>query len=340
MYSTCIFCNAPLGRNEAIEAFQVGRRLAFDAARGRLWVVCRRCEKWNLSPVEERWEAVEACERAFRETRLRVSTENIGLAKVAEGLELVRVGAPARPEFAAWRYGDQFGRRRRKTILKAGLGIGAIGALVAGGVAAGIGVTGVWWWLYEWSRHIVRGDPESVIARVPVGDHRKMIAVRRKDLLESRFAVGDGGGRWRLLLQHTDGTSEFQGETAVHILGLALPQANRYAGSRQQVADAVHRIEKAGTADEYVSRLALVAAKRASRGTWPGSLGAFQLMPDELLALEMATHEESERRALEGELAVLEQAWREAEEIAHIADNLLLPAGVQETLRKLRRGSR
>jgi hypothetical protein len=39
----------------------------------------------------------------------------------------------------------------------------------------------------------------------------------------------------------------------------------------------------------------------------------------------MATHEEAERRALEGELGLLEQAWRNAEEIADIADNLLAP---------------
>lgn len=43
---------------------------------------------------------------------------------------------------------------------------------------------------------------------------------------------------------------------------------------------------------------------------------------EELLALEMALHEESERRALDGELATLEAAWREAEEIASIADTL------------------
>jgi hypothetical protein len=41
------------------------------------------------------------------------------------------------------------------------------------------------------------------------------------------------------------------------------------------------------------------------------------------LALEMAAHEESERRALEGELGELEEAWREADEIATIADALL-----------------
>jgi hypothetical protein len=36
----------------------------------------------------------------------------------------------------------------------------------------------------------------------------------------------------------------------------------------------------------------------------------------------MALQEEAERRALEGELAALEAAWREAEEIASIADSL------------------
>src|SRR6476661_6657816 len=104
MYSRCMFCNLPLGANEVLEIFPVGRRLAFDSAKGRLWVVCRFCERWNLSPLDERWEAIEACERLFHDTRLRVSTDNIGLARLHEGLELVRIGAPQRPEFAAWRY--------------------------------------------------------------------------------------------------------------------------------------------------------------------------------------------------------------------------------------------
>jgi hypothetical protein len=45
------------------------------------------------------------------------------------------------------------------------------------------------------------------------------------------------------------------------------------------------------------------------------------------LALEIALHEESERRALQGELVALELAWREAEEIAAIADALPFAAG-------------
>jgi hypothetical protein len=55
------------------------------------------------------------------------------------------------------------------------------------------------------------------------------------------------------------------------------------------------------------------------------------------LALEMASHEETERRALEGELHLLEAAWRDAEEIAGIADDMFLPASVDADLARLKR---
>lgn len=128
-----MFCHGQFGTNEALEAFPVGRRIAFDAIKGRLWVVCRRCERWNLSPLEECWEAMEEAERLFSGTRLRTSTEQVGLARLNEGLELVRIGQPLRPEFAAWRYGDQFGRRRRNAVL---MNLGAVSAI--GLVASGL----------------------------------------------------------------------------------------------------------------------------------------------------------------------------------------------------------
>src|SRR5215210_7088780 len=138
MYSTCLFCTASLGANEVVETFPVGRRLAFDAARGRLWVVCRRCERWNLTPLEERWEAIEDCERRFRATHVRVSTQQVGLARLTEGLDLVRIGRPLRPEFAAWRYGEQLGRRRRRAVVAAGAAAVVTTAAVIGGVTSSI----------------------------------------------------------------------------------------------------------------------------------------------------------------------------------------------------------
>ncbi len=109
MYATCISCHSPLGANESIEHFPVGRRLAFDGAKGRLWVVCRKCERWNLTPLEERWEGIEECERWYRGSPRRVATDNIGLCRLPDGTDLVRIGSPQRPEMAAWRYGDQCG---------------------------------------------------------------------------------------------------------------------------------------------------------------------------------------------------------------------------------------
>ena len=41
-------------------------------------------------------------------------------------------------------------------------------------------------------------------------------------------------------------------------------------------------------------------------------------------------HEESERRAMEGELAILEAAWRDAEQIAAICDDELTPPKLYE----------
>jgi hypothetical protein len=58
------------------------------------------------------------------------------------------------------------------------------------------------------------------------------------------------------------------------------------------------------------------------------------------LALEMMAHEDVERRALQGELAVLETAWREAEEIAGIADDLLVPRDVDSWMSQFRSGAK
>ncbi len=54
------------------------------------------------------------------------------------------------------------------------------------------------------------------------------------------------------------------------------------------------------------------------------------LLPVERLALEMAVHEEAERRALDGELARLAEEWKEAEEIAAIADDMFVEPNVSD----------
>lgn len=331
MYKTCMFCNRPLGENRVVESFPVGRRLAFDAARGRLWVVCRRCERWNLTPLEERWEAVEACERLFRETRVRVSTEEIGLARLSEGLELVRIGDPLRGEFAAWRYGDQFGRRRKKAILYGVGGAVVAGSVVVSGALAGVigsallGQTGNLWNLWLNGRTLVKLRP----------DDGRVIKLKRMDLLGTRLRA-DGGvsGDFRIEVRKGNRKEWFEGEEARRMAERIVPAINRSGAKRDTVQTAVTEIERLGHPEAFMADVV-----RGDRFTdKKGVPGYVNKMPKAMkLAVEMALHEEQERRALEGELWRLERAWEQAEEIAAIADSLLLPEGSEAFIEEHRR---
>jgi hypothetical protein len=345
MFATCVFCNGSLERNEAIEAFPVGSRLAFDAARGRLWVVCRSCERWNLTPLDERWEAIEQAERLYRDTRKRVTTDNIGLAKAADGTSLIRIGEPLRPEFAAWRYGDQFGRRRRRQILIAGGGMAALGGVFIGGAIAGVAVASFGGVISQLGSRIINGSPEGIAATIRAPDGQIM-KVRRRHLAET--AVTHDGNGMVVDLRFKGGARRFEGSEAQRVAGIIVPKVNRYGGKRQQIAEAVQQIEDAGTPERFVEDLAraghviMRVPKKKKKSRWSDhsdyvKFGLFSVPAPRRLALEMALHEEAERRALQGELAELERAWREAEEIAAIADDLLLPEGVRAKLDDLKK---
>jgi hypothetical protein len=355
MYSTCLFCNGSLGANTVIEEFPVGERLAFDSAKGRLWVVCRRCERWNLTPVEERWEAIESCERRFRDTRLRISTDNIGLARLREGLELVRIGAPQRPEFAAWRYGDQFGRRRKRKIIRVGVGVGAIGGVAAGlvtaGVAAGVSFAGGWWALSRAAeagyKRIVYGNPKEVVAHVPVPG-KPHLALRRKDLPKVQLGLEpSGAGQWRILVPDPDNLMavhastdpcyvQLTGDNAIRAAGVILPAVNWEGASAVELSKATDLVEQVDSVEQLFEE---AVTRRAKVRSTDADLALTAYHAPMRLALEMAAHEESERRALEGELTQLVAAWKQAEEIAAIADNLLPEPGAEDFIRRHRPSS-
>lgn len=333
MYATCLFCVAPLGENEVIESFPVGRRLAFDPEKGRLWVVCRQCERWNLTPLEERWEAVEDCERQFRRTRKRVSTENIGLARLDQGLELVRIGDPLRPEFAAWRYGDQFGRRRRRaarTITAAAVGIGsaAAGALSLG--AAGLGSLV----LFEAGAHYLRRRRNTRLVTLISGPDGVDLIVRGEHLVATRLAPDHlSASGWRLVLAHEHGTLTLRDGYALQATSVIMPAINRTGGTQANVDRAIRRLERFTDPLDYLRS----AAAESFHDTRPGTAGALPGLPSDMrLAIEMAVNDENERFALEGELWFLEEAWRQAEEIAAIADELEVAPGVMAKLEALR----
>jgi hypothetical protein len=341
MYSTCLFCNEDLGKNEVVEHFPVGRRLAFDASKGRLWVVCRKCERWNLTPLEERWEAIEECERLFSETRLRVSTDNIGLAKLREGLELVRIGTAMRPEMAAWRYGDQFGRRRRKHMIYTGAGVAAVAGLVVLGPVTGVIAGGGWGtWQIITNLHSLY-QTQRVRVRLKVPERDTPLKIRKKEL--EHVAVVRVDDAWGLRLvkrrrRHDESAITLVGPEALKAAGKLLPAINEAGAKPKDVESAVKIIGEVPDPARLFNRYAGgEASARSSRRFDKDSGHKIANLPQEVrLALEMAAHEEQERRALEGELAILEAAWREAEEVAHIADDMFTPRDTDARLEELK----
>ena len=328
-----MYCQKDLGRNDVIEEFPVGRRLAFDAAKGRLWVVCRRCERWNLTPLEERWEAVETCEKLFRGTRQRTSTDNIGLAKHPEGLELVRIGKPLRPEFAAWRYGDQFGRRRNRMILLSGVaGLATAGGIVAGGMLIGFAGGS---FAFNVAQLLYNVSMARARIRFRTSDGQVRSVKRREVLMATRIEPADDEVGFRLQTQTgvwVSGHREWlEGEDARRALAAIIPSYNVMGGRKGTVRAAVAEIESLGHPGRFLRHV----VGRREDYIRNGVSGFVRQMPKPTrLALEMALHEEQERRALEGELWLLERAWEEAEEIAAISDSLLLPEGTEEFVRE------
>lgn len=353
MFSTCFHCTTDLGRNEAFERFPVGSRLAFDGRQGRLWVVCRSCGRWNLSPLEERWEAIETMEERFRGTKLRVSTDQVGLARLREGVDLIRIGEPQRPEMAAWRYGDQFGRRRNRQLLVTGAVVGSALAIVGGIMAAGASVAsfaGVYGNRMIWDS-LIHGRQSKSIGHVALPDGR-LVELQRRHARMSAFVRDSSNAPLQLRVEHTQGSSIVMGDDAMRIAARLMPTVNRFGGSSNQVREAVGLLEEAGDPYSVLLQVQRRAGWVPGHEEWgkgsvwegknnrkvvhklPGALHT--LAPRDRLAIEMALHEEQERRAMEGELQLLEQAWREAEEIAKIADNMFTPAQIESRIEALR----
>jgi hypothetical protein len=351
MYSTCLFCHTELGANEAVEHFPVGRRLAFDAAKGRLWVVCTKCERWNLTPVEERWEAIEECERSYSATKLRVSTDQIGLARLSEGLELVRIGKPQRPEFAAWRYGDQFGRRRRKSIIQGVAIVAGVATVPFLGPALGLSLGGMGGLIFQLG-NLSYGlySNRRIVARVRDSDGN-LLPVMANGARQTVMLEPTGNEPWGLRIMHRSVAdqrlqwlryenkqpqTDIRGEDALRAAAQLLPALNAKGASSKQVKDAVVLATEHTDPSIVFDRAARLAATKRSWNDFGKGAMLTLVSPELRLALEMVSHEESERRALEGELYLLEDAWKEAEEIAGISDNLFLPEDISRQLDEMK----
>jgi hypothetical protein len=358
MYTSCLFCHADLGVNPIFPELPVGRRIAFDSIRGRLWVICERCSRWNLTPLEDRWETLEQCERRFRATRLRFSTANIGLAYLKEGVVLVRIGPALKPEFVAWRYGRYLRQWAPPVFANPLGGTGRRLLEVADRSAAFVGKKLRIRREYELSTWLtVHYRPDRVVAVIPAAASDRTV-VRARHLDHCVLLRPDPEEPWQLEVAHDGGTTRLSGTLGLHLAGKLLATLNGPGANDDVVRYAVAKLEDASNPSGYFARVAMIAmrcwwgkrpdalssastdivatteAERLAlhltkRSFWGrGGLGSEprtslpRLPMVDRLALEMAANEDAERMALEGELAALTEAWREAESIAAIADQL------------------
>jgi hypothetical protein len=268
-----------------------------------------------------------------------VSTDNIGLAQPRWGFELVRIGGALWPEIAAWRYGTKL--LHRSTSVAA--------------YAQSLGVN-------RKTVMRIRTLPRrhEVLVRLKSERHRGAIAIRYAHLPEAQLLRPDRDETWRLRVRHDHGLAVLEGAEAMKAARVLLTALNDGSAPQSLVRAAIAKIDDAGRSDSYFARVAALAlssswgrlpiartsgtpfartdrsfAERlivrlttrsfwARGGTGSEEIALIHLLPDvDRLALEMAANEDAERRALTGELAQLEEAWREAEEIAAIADHLL-----------------
>jgi hypothetical protein len=303
MFHTCVFCGTRLRANDRLEHFQVGRRVAYDPERGRLWAVCDACGRWNLAPFEERWEALEELERfATDRARVLVRTDNVALL-TAGGLDLVRVGRARLAEEAWWRYGRAMVRRRSAAALLLTLDFLLLPVFTP----------------------LVRHQTFGRFACAGEGTCAACGASAAYRLTWTEAGRGrlslDAEGRPALsLLCVRCGTLEpgagltLTGADAERVMRGYLAQAHFSGASRKVVGKAADAIDAAGSAGEFVREVA-----RGGPRLWQ-----LEQQVPRSLALEIALNDDAERRLLRGEAEAVERQWEEEERIAAIADGELV----------------
>jgi hypothetical protein len=257
---------------------------------------------------------------------------------VKEGLELVRIGEPLRPEFASWRYGDSFGKRRRRNVLLAGgTIIGGI-AIINGAGVLGVGLGMAPQLLFQ-AAALLHG--KRPIIRVPRHEAAP-IELSAQLVPELRVVKHPEAGwavRTKVLqpgytfrkLRRVDPRDEiFTGDEAERLLVGALARQNAYQGSARQLRGAVELVEQRGTLHDLV----IGGGMPTREGNNMRKLA--NLPAPWRLAVEMALHEEREREALAGELKLLEWEWREADRLAKVSDDLAMPPEVGADHARLR----
>lgn len=315
---TCVFCDHDLDDPRT--------RPAYDPWLGRLWRVCPACRRWNVVPLEDRWESMEAWEQVARDRGTSLlRTEHLDLVDTGDG-QLIRVGRAPRPELAGWRYGD---------LLPQHVGDGVLAWLrrmILGMPSSAFGYNaGYGSGLFEhapsehWFASPFIDDAPTLSAaflHVPLAERcpscGRPLAVAPWGFQAVRLTVDAGSPA----VVATCGLCEVEVSVpalaARPALRLGLSIVNRRLTEHAAVESAARRLDRFEGPDGLLRRLSRDEV----------ALGEIAV-PDRL-ALGMALDEQSEAELLEAE-------WREAEEIAGIVDGQLTEVeGFEEFRRRVR----
>lgn len=326
MYTSCAFCSGPFGGDGATSGLGVGRRFAYDGWKSRAWVICLKCRRWNLTPFDTRLDTITALDRMAAPGRVVATSEQVALIRVGP-YDVVRVGKPPRVEMATWRYGERLKARQRERLkVVVPVSLVVIGATIAfnalafGSMGAFIGQ------VPSIADSIYTGmvGNRKVNIEPPICAHCGKVLVLKAKHVERARLQATARSDLALLLDCPHCKHEaalLEGTDAQLALRHGLTYVNLRKGKKikKKAEEAAQRLDQVGGPDAFIYHKAREEAliKKLGGG--------------DALALEMAVDEQAELRELE-------RQWREADEIAEIADGLLLNPDIERRLDDLRHG--
>ena len=324
MFTTCAFCSGELGGDGGPSGLAVGRRFAYDGWKSRAWVICQRCARWNLAPFDERLDAIAALDRWAATGRVAATSEQVALIRVGP-YDVVRVGQPPRVELATWRYGERIKARERERMkVVVPVAIVVVGLSVAVNLAAGGSMGAFVGQVPNLANSIYTGmvGNRKVPIEPPICRRcGNVMVLRNRHVKRARLQHTSRADVALLLIcprcKHEGALLEGADAQAALRGGLTYVNLSRTSRLKKKAPEAAMRVDASGGAESFLAREALREQKVAA---YKGA---------DALALEMAIDEQLELRELE-------RQWRAAEEIADIADNLVVDPAVEDALKRLK----
>jgi hypothetical protein len=330
MFRRCLFCRARFPKSEVLMHTPRGSQIAYDPERGRLWVVCDSCHRWNLVPVDERESAIDELERLARDRgRTIARTAHVALLD-AGPLTLVRVGGAGLAERAAWRYGRELADRRA-AYRSAGSRVAAYTLGVFHGLGSAIGLADEdlsidWrdapvadvmrWRRFGWAAWHGRETCTHCLSTLRA--LRYDMAWWCYPIVGPDGRVGVGVPCQRCDPWTPEKLHRLHADVAENVLRRLLAYVNVGGASERRLGEAVDLIERAGSAEDFASESA--GSHRS----------LFKIGRVGVVGLEIALGEVAEARMLELGARAIEFVWRREEELARIQDEELTPRRVLE----------